>query len=65
MIRKRFSLLQIIIADITFSLAKCMKLLIVSWTIFILDLVLSYTDKLLVFRWVMGANCALLVSILL
>ena len=53
MIRKRISLLQTIIEDITLGLVRmyvtpnCS-----SWTIFILGLALSYTDKLLVFRLV-------------
>ena len=53
MIRKRFSLLQTIIEDITFGLVKMyVTPYRFSWTIFILGLALSYTDKLLVFRWV-------------
>ena len=52
-IRKRFSLLQTIIEDITFGLVRmCVMPYRLSWTIFILGLALSYTDKLLVFRWV-------------
>ena len=53
MIRKRFSLLQTIIKDITFGLVRMyVTPYRFSWTIFILGLALSYTDKLLVFRWV-------------
>ena len=53
MIRKRFSLLRTIIGDITFGLVRMyVTHYRFSWIIFILDLVLSYTDKLLVFRWV-------------
>ena len=53
MIRKRFSLLQTIIEDITFGLVRMyVASYRVSWTIFILGLALSNTDKLLVFRWV-------------
>ena len=53
MIRERFSLLQTIIEDITFGLVRMyVTLYRFSWTISILDLVSSYTDKLLVFRWV-------------
>ena len=55
MIRKRFSLLQTIIEDITFGLVRVRMYVTpyrFSWTIFILGLALSYTDKLLVFRWV-------------
>ena len=53
MIRTRFSLLQTIIEDITFGLVRMyMTPYRFSWTIFILGLALSYTDKLLVFRWV-------------
>ena len=52
-IRKRFSLLQTIIEDITFDLVRIyVTPYRFSWTIFILGLALSYTDKLLVFRWV-------------
>ena len=52
-IRKRFSLLQTIIEDITFGLVRMyVTPYRFSWTIFILGLALSYTDKLLVFRWV-------------
>ena len=61
MIRKRFSLLQTIIEDITFGLVRMyVTPYRFSWTIFILGLALSYTDKLLVFRW--GTNCAPLVD---
>ena len=53
MIRKRFSLLQTIIEDITFGLVRMyVRPYRFSWTIFILGLALSYTDKVLVFRWV-------------
>ena len=53
MIRKRFSLLHIIIEDITFDLVR----MYVSpyrffWTIFILESFLSDTEKFLVFQWV-------------
>ena len=52
MIRKRFSLLQTIIEDITFGLVRMyVTPYRFSWTIFILGLALSYTDKLLVFQW--------------
>ena len=53
MIRKRFSLRKTIIKDITFGLVRMyVTPYRFSWTIFILGLALSYTDKLLVFRWV-------------
>ena len=53
MIRKRFSLLQNIIENITFGLVRIsVTPYRISRTIFILDLALSYTDKLFVFRWV-------------
>ena len=53
MIRNRFSLKQTIIEDITFGLVRMyVTPYRFSWTIFILGLALSYTDKLLVFRWV-------------
>ena len=53
MIRNRFSLLQTIIEDITFGLVRMyVTPYRFSWTIFILGLALSYTDKLFVFRWV-------------
>ena len=53
MITKRFSLRQTIIEDITFGLVRMyVKPYRFSWTIFILGLALSYTDKLLVSRWV-------------
>ena len=53
MIRKRFSLRQIIIENITFGLVRMyVTPYRFSWTILILGLALSYTDKLLVFRWV-------------
>ena len=32
----------------------CEALIYICWIIFILDLALSYTDKLLVFRWVLS-----------
>ena len=52
MIRKRVSLLQTIIEDITFGLVKMyVTPYRFSWTIFILCFALSYTEKLLVFRW--------------
>ena len=52
MIRKHFLLLQTIIEGITFGLVKMyVTPYRFSWTIFILGLALSYTDKLLVFRW--------------
>ena len=52
-IRKQFSLLQTIIEDITFGLFRMyVTPYRFSCTIFILGLALSYTDKLLVFRWV-------------
>ena len=52
-IRKRISLLQAIIEDITFGLVRMyVTPYRFSWTIFILGLALCYTDKLLVFRWV-------------
>ena len=52
-IRKRFSLRQTIIEDITFGLVRMyVTPYHFSWTIFILGLALCYTDKLLVFRWV-------------
>ena len=54
-IRKRFSLLQTIIEDITFGLVRMyVAPYRFSWAIpvFILGLAVSYTDKLLVFRWV-------------
>ena len=50
MIRKHFSLRQTIIEDITFGLVRMYVVPYrFSWTIFILGLALSYTDKLLVF----------------
>ena len=50
---RRFSLRQTIIEDITFGLVRMyVTPYRFSWTIFILGLALSYTDKLLVFRWV-------------
>ena len=53
MIRKRFSLLQTIIEDITFGFVRMyVTPYRFSWTMFILGLALSYTNKLLVFRWV-------------
>ena len=53
MIRKRFLLLQTIIEDITFGIVRMyVTPCRFSWTIFILGLVLSYTDKSLVVRWV-------------
>ena len=53
MIRKRFSLRKTIIKDINFGLVRMyVTPYRFSWTIFILGLALSYTDKLLVFRWV-------------
>ena len=53
MIRKRFSLLQTIKEDITFGLVRMyVTPYRFSWTIFMLGLALSYTNKLLVFRCV-------------
>ena len=53
MMRKHFSLLPTILEDITFGLVRMYATPYrFSWTIFILDLALSYTDKLLVFRLV-------------
>ena len=53
MIRKRFSLRKAIIEDITFGLVRMyVTPYRFSWTIFMLGLALSYTEKLLVFRWV-------------
>ena len=50
-IRTRFLLLQTIIEDITFGLVRMYVMHYrFSWTIFILDLVLSYIEKLLAFR---------------
>ena len=50
--KKAFSLLQTI-EDITFGLVRMyVTPYRFSWTTFILGLALSYTDKLLVFRWV-------------
>ena len=61
MIKKRFSLRHTIIEDITFGLVRMyVTPYRFSWTIFILGLALSYTDKLLVF--LMGTNCAPLVA---
>ena len=49
-IRMRFSLRKTIIKDITFGLVRMyVTPYRFSWTIFILGLALSYTDKLLVF----------------
>ena len=51
--KKAFSLLQTILEDITFGLVRMyVTPYRFSWTIFILALALSYTDKLFVFRWV-------------
>ena len=51
--KKAFPLQQTIIDDITFGLVRMyVTPYRFSWTIFILGLALSYTDKLLVFRWV-------------
>ena len=51
--KKAFSLRQTIIKDITFGLVRMyVTPYRFSLTIFILGLALSYTDKLLVFRWV-------------
>ena len=53
MIRKRFSLRKTIIKDFNFGLVRMyVTPYRFSLTIFILGLALSYTDKLLVFRWV-------------
>ena len=59
--KKRFSLLQTNIEDITFGLVRMYVMPYrFTLTIFILGLALSYTDKLLVFR--LGTNCAPLVA---
>ena len=51
-IRKRFSLLQTI-EGINFGLVRMyVTPYHIFWKIFTSDLVISYTDKLLVFRWV-------------
>ena len=51
-IRRRFSLLQTI-EDIQFGLVRIyVTPYFIFWIIFTSDLVISYTDKLLVFRWV-------------
>ena len=51
-IRKHFSLLQTI-EDINVGLVRMYVMPYrISWIIFTSDLVISYTDKLLVFRWV-------------
>ena len=51
-IRKRFSLLQTI-EDIHFGFVRMyVAHYRIFWIIFTSDLVISYTDKLLVFRWV-------------
>ena len=50
-----FSLQQTIIEDITFGPVRMYMYVTpyrLFWTIFILGFALSYTDKLLVFRWV-------------
>ena len=53
MIRKRFSLRKTIIKDINFGLVRMyVTPYRFSWTIFILGLALSYTDKMVVFRCV-------------
>ena len=53
MMRKRFSLRKTIIKDINFGLVRMyVTPYRFSWTIFILVFAPSYTDKLLVFRWV-------------
>ena len=53
LIRMRFSLRKTIIKYINFGLVRMyVTPYRFSWTIFILGLALSYTDKLLVFRWV-------------
>ena len=50
LLRKRFSLQQTIIEDITFGLVRMyVPPYSFSWTICILGLALSYTDKLLVY----------------
>ena len=50
---KRFSLRQTIKEDITFSLVRMyVTPYRFTWTILILGFALSYTDELLVFRWV-------------
>ena len=49
---KAFSLRKTVIKDINFGLFRIyVTPYRFSWTIFILGLALSYTDKLLVFRW--------------
>ena len=51
--KKAFLLRQTIIEDITFGLVRMyVTPYRFSWTIFILGMALSYTDKFLVFRWV-------------
>ena len=61
MIRKRFSLLQTIIEDITFSPVRMyVTPYRFSWTIFILCLALSYTDQIVGIP--MGTNFAPLVA---
>ena len=50
--RKRFSLLQTI-EGINFGIVRMyVTPYRISWMIFTYDLVIGYTDKLLVFRWV-------------
>ena len=50
-IRKRFSLLQTI-EDVNFGLVRMYVMPYrIFWIIFTSDLVISYTNKLLVFRW--------------
>ena len=52
--KKAYLLLHTIIEDITFGVVRMyVTPYRFSWTIFILDLALSYADKLLVFRWVL------------
>ena len=61
MIRKRFLLLQTIIEDITFGLVRMnVTPYRFSWTIYILDLALSYTEKNVGIP--MGTKCAPLVA---
>ena len=65
-IRKRFSLLQTI-EDIHFGLVRmCVTPYRIFWIIFTSDLVISYTNKLLVFRLVqLCSSCSRFVFILL
>ena len=65
-IGKRFSLLQTI-EDIHFGLVRMyVTPYLIFWIIFTSDLVISYTDKLLVFQWVqLCSSCNQFVFILL